>query len=49
MSEGAIKVNVHRLRSRFRELLHQEIGHTLTDPDETDAEVRHLLAALGGS
>jgi RNA polymerase sigma-70 factor (ECF subfamily) len=49
MSEGAIKVNVHRLRSRFRELLRQEIGHTLEDPDAADAELRHLLGALSGS
>ena len=46
MTEGAIKVNVHRMRRRFRDLLRQEIGHTLDDPDEVDGELRHLLAAL---
>ena len=46
MTEAAIKVNVHRMRRRFRDLLRQEIGHTLDDPDEVDGELRHLLAAL---
>src|SRR5262249_39666150 len=29
MSEGAVKVAVHRLRQRYRELLEEEIGRTL--------------------
>ena len=31
-TEGALKVAVHRLRQRFRELLREEIGHTVADP-----------------
>jgi len=46
MTEGAIKVTVHRMRTRFRELLRQEIGHTVADPKEADPELRDLLAAL---
>lgn len=45
-SEGAIKVMVHRLRQRYRELLEGEIANTVSSPDEIDAERRHLLAAL---
>jgi RNA polymerase sigma-70 factor (ECF subfamily) len=51
LSEGAVKVAVHRLRERFREALRAEIAETLADPDPTlvDAELRHLRAALGGA
>lgn len=47
MSEGAVKVAVHRLRRRFRELLRQEVAQTLDDPAELDDELRHLCAVLG--
>jgi RNA polymerase sigma factor (sigma-70 family) len=47
MSEGAIKVAVHRLRGRYRELLRDEIGQTLSDPAGVDDEIRALFAALG--
>jgi RNA polymerase sigma-70 factor (ECF subfamily) len=47
MSEGAVKVAVHRLRQRYRDLLRDEIAQTLTDPAEVEDEVRALFAALG--
>lgn len=47
MSEGAVKVAVHRLRRRFRELLRDEIAHTVSAPEEVDIELRHLWAAVG--
>ncbi len=46
MSEGAVKVAVHRLRGRFRELLREEISQTVADPAEIGDEIRHLLAVL---
>ena len=46
MTEGAVKVAVHRLRRRYRDLLVDEIGHTVASPDEIDAEIRHLLKAV---
>ena len=46
MSEGSIKVNVHRLRQRHRELLRKEVSMTVDDPDLVDEEIRELLAAL---
>jgi RNA polymerase sigma-70 factor (ECF subfamily) len=46
LSEGAVKVAVHRLRQRYRELLHEEIGRTVGTADEIEAEVRALFAAL---
>jgi RNA polymerase sigma factor (sigma-70 family) len=46
MSEGAVKVAVHRLRQRYRELLRAEIANTVTSPDEVEAEIRHLFDVL---
>ena len=48
MSDGAVKVAVHRLRRRFREAVRQEVAHTLNTPDQVAAEMRQLFAALGG-
>jgi RNA polymerase sigma-70 factor (ECF subfamily) len=47
MNEGAVKVAVHRLRRRFRELFREEVAHTVSKPEEIDEEIRHLLAAFG--
>jgi RNA polymerase sigma-70 factor (ECF subfamily) len=46
ISENAAKVATHRLRKRYRELLRQEVGHSLADPAEIDDEIRHLFTAL---
>jgi len=46
LSESSVKVSVHRLRRRYGELLRQEIGRTLHDPSEIDAEIRDLFTAL---
>jgi RNA polymerase sigma factor (sigma-70 family) len=46
MSEGAVRVAVHRLRRRFGELLRSEIARTVATPAEVDEEIRHLFAAI---
>ena len=46
MSEGAVKVTVHRLRRRFGELVRGQIERTVASPDEIDDEIRQLFAAL---
>lgn len=46
LTEGALKVAVHRMRKRFRELVREEIARTLDAPEDIDAEVRHLVEAL---
>jgi len=46
MSEGALKVAIHRLRKRFREVVRQEVSQTLQDPRDLDSEMQHLMAAL---
>lgn len=48
MEEGAVRVAVHRLRKRYRELLRDEISHTLADPSRVAEELRSLQAALSG-
>jgi RNA polymerase sigma-70 factor (ECF subfamily) len=46
MSEGAVKTAVHRLRRRFGRLLRAEIAETVAQPEDVDAELRHLLEVL---
>jgi DNA-directed RNA polymerase specialized sigma24 family protein len=46
MSEGYLRVTVHRLRRRYRELLKQEIVQTLADPAQADEEMQSLMAAF---
>jgi RNA polymerase sigma-70 factor (ECF subfamily) len=48
MNEAAVKVAVHRLRKRYRELLRVEITNVVADPGQADDELRHLFAALAG-
>jgi RNA polymerase sigma factor (sigma-70 family) len=47
-SEGAVKVAVHRLRQRYREVLRAEIADTVASPGEVEDEIRNLFAALAG-
>jgi RNA polymerase sigma-70 factor (ECF subfamily) len=46
MNEGAIKVAVHRLRKRYRELIRAEIASTLDHSQDIEEEMRHLFSAL---
>jgi RNA polymerase sigma factor (sigma-70 family) len=46
MSETAVKVTVHRLRQRYRELLLDEISHTVENPDEVQQELRYLFEVV---
>ena len=44
MNETAVKVAIHRLRVRFRELIRAEITSTVNDPADAADELRHLIA-----
>jgi RNA polymerase sigma-70 factor (ECF subfamily) len=46
LSETAVKVTVHRLRQRYREVLREEIAHTVARPDEIDEEMRYLFEVV---
>ena len=45
-SEGALKVAIHRLRKRYRELFRQEIADTVADPADVESELRFLAEVL---
>ena len=42
LSETVVRVTVHRLRRRFRELLSEEVAHTVSSPNEVAEEIRYL-------
>jgi len=46
MSEGAIKVALHRLRQRYGELVRAEIAQTVANQEDVDEELRYLFAVL---
>jgi RNA polymerase sigma-70 factor (ECF subfamily) len=46
VSEGAVKQAVHRLRRRYRELLREEIAHTVATVGDVEDELRYLIALL---
>jgi len=46
MSEGAVKVAVHRLRQRYGELVRAEIAQTVATQEEAEEELRYLAALL---
>ena len=48
MSAGAVRVAVHRMRQRYRELLQAEVAQTIADPAAIDDELNELRAALRG-
>ncbi len=46
VSEGAVKVAVHRLRRRYRKLLRAAIAETVGNEADLDDEMRYLVAVL---
>jgi RNA polymerase sigma-70 factor (ECF subfamily) len=48
MSEGAVKVAVHRLRQRYRTILRELVADTVADPAEVEDELRQIFRALSG-
>jgi RNA polymerase sigma-70 factor (ECF subfamily) len=46
MTENAVKQALHRLRQRYRQLLREEIVHTVMVPGDIEDELRHLIAVL---
>ena len=46
MTENAVKQAFHRLRQRYRQLLREEVAHTVATPAEIEDELRHLIAVL---
>lgn len=48
LSEAALTMTVQRMRRRYRELVREEIAHTVNQPVEVEEEMRHLFQVLGG-
>jgi RNA polymerase sigma-70 factor (ECF subfamily) len=48
LSESALKSAVHRMRQRYRDLVREEVAHTVDDPAEVEEEIRHLIAVVSG-
>ena len=46
LSEGAIRVAVHRLRQRYRQVLREVIADTVAEPGEVEDELRYLMQVL---
>ena len=48
VKEGAVRTAIHRMRTRYRDLVRAEIAETVASPSDVDAEMQHLFAALAG-
>jgi RNA polymerase sigma factor (sigma-70 family) len=46
LSEGAVKVAIHRLRKCFGKLIRTEIAQTVGEGEDVDAELRYLIEVL---
>jgi RNA polymerase sigma-70 factor (ECF subfamily) len=49
IQETAVKNLVHRLRERYRALLREEVGETVSGEDEINDELRYLCAVLSAA
>ena len=48
MSEGAVKVAIHRLRQKFGEQFQREVSNTVSNPADVEDEIRYLLTRVSG-
>ena len=48
LTESAVKSAIWRLRQRHRDLLREEIAHTVATPADVDEEIRYLITVMGG-
>ncbi|MBN2703381.1 MAG: hypothetical protein JXR23_04135, partial [Pontiellaceae bacterium] len=48
-SEGSLRVMVHRMRKRFREIYRCEVAQTLPPGADLDEELNHLMRSLSRS
>ena len=46
LGEGAVKVAIHRLRKRFRDLVKEEIAQTVSTEQEAREELRYLIEVV---
>jgi len=48
LTESGVKSAVSRLRQRYRELVREEVAHTVERPEEVDGEIRYLITVISG-
>ena len=46
LTESAVKSAAFRMRQRYRELVREEVAHTVGSSAEIDEELRHLIAII---
>ncbi len=49
ISEGAFRVELHRLRQSMKDAIRAEVARTVSSPEELDDELRHLRAILSST
>lgn len=47
VTEGTLRLLIHRMRTRYGKLVEQAIAHTVSDPDQIKPELTHLMAVIG--
>lgn len=47
MSEGAVRVAVHRMKGKFRDAISEVVSETVASPEDVDDEIRYLIEVLG--
>lgn len=47
IEEGTLRLQIHRMRKRYRKHIEDEIAQTVSDPEEQKAELEHLMSAIG--
>ena len=48
LTESGVKSAVFRLRQRHRELVREEVAHTVARPEYVDGEIRYLISVISG-
>ena len=47
VTEGTLRLLIHRMRKRYGKLVEEEIAQTVSDPEEIKGELAHLMAVVG--
>ncbi|MBK8092156.1 MAG: sigma-70 family RNA polymerase sigma factor [Verrucomicrobiaceae bacterium] len=47
ISEGALRLQIHRMRKRYAKCIEEEILQTVSYPEEVKAELEHLMNVIG--
>lgn len=49
ITEGAARLQVHRMRKRYARCIEDQITQTVSAPDEAKAELAHMMEVIGRS